>query len=82
NKTEVPLSRKESIIEALAGFYAKSSLYEETKSELDRFSKDRNKRSLFRKEISYVTPFGHQFTVITWRSFQSLVDHPQTWIAQ
>ncbi|XP_071470112.1 LOW QUALITY PROTEIN: broad substrate specificity ATP-binding cassette transporter ABCG2-like [Marmota flaviventris] len=82
NNTEMPLDNEESVIEALADFYTKSPICGETKSELQGLSKDQNKRCLFREEITYVTSFGHQLIGITWRSFQSLVPHPQPWIVQ
>uniref|UniRef100_I3LWF6 ABC transporter domain-containing protein n=1 Tax=Ictidomys tridecemlineatus TaxID=43179 RepID=I3LWF6_ICTTR len=82
NNSEMPSKNEKSVIEALADFYTKSSICGETKSELQQLSNDQNKKSLFREEISYVTSFGHQLIVITWRSFQNLVGRPQPWIAQ
>ncbi|XP_076720165.2 broad substrate specificity ATP-binding cassette transporter ABCG2-like [Callospermophilus lateralis] len=82
NNTEMPLDNEESVIEALSDFYTKSPVCGETKSELERLSKDQNKRRLFREEITYVTSFGHQLIHITQRSFQNLMGHPWPWIVQ
>ncbi|XP_077650620.1 broad substrate specificity ATP-binding cassette transporter ABCG2-like [Urocitellus parryii] len=82
SNTEMSSTNEKSVIEALADFYEKSPICGETKSELERLSKDQNKRCLFREEITYVTSFGYQLIQITWRSFQSLVHHPQPWIVQ
>ncbi|XP_077650398.1 broad substrate specificity ATP-binding cassette transporter ABCG2-like [Urocitellus parryii] len=82
SNTEMSSTNEKSVIEALADFYEKSPICGETNSELERLSKDQNKRSLFGEEITYVTSFGHQLIQITWRSFQSLVHHPQPWIVQ
>ncbi|XP_071470534.1 broad substrate specificity ATP-binding cassette transporter ABCG2-like [Marmota flaviventris] len=82
SNTEMPLENEESVIESLAEFYTKSPICGETKSELERLSKDLNKRRLFREEITYVTSFGHQLIHITRRSFQNLVGHPRPWIVQ
>ncbi|XP_047421968.1 broad substrate specificity ATP-binding cassette transporter ABCG2-like [Sciurus carolinensis] len=81
-KTEEASEREESMIKELAKNYAKSSYYYETKNELDRLKDDQKKRSLVRKEITYVTSFGHQLRYITLRSFQNLKGDPRAWIVQ
>uniref|UniRef100_A0A8C8VVA5 Broad substrate specificity ATP-binding cassette transporter ABCG2 n=1 Tax=Peromyscus maniculatus bairdii TaxID=230844 RepID=A0A8C8VVA5_PERMB len=83
NKTEEPSKREKPIIENLAEFYTNSSIYRESKAELDRLPKAQKKKgiSVF-KESEYVTSFCHQLRWIAKRSFKNLLGNPQASIAQ
>ncbi|XP_063103323.1 broad substrate specificity ATP-binding cassette transporter ABCG2-like [Cavia porcellus] len=68
--------RDEPIIENLAKFYKKSSLYRDTKAEIDQLSEGQKKRNSAFKEFIYVTSFWKQFRWISWRSFKNFLgDH-------
>ncbi|OBS66129.1 hypothetical protein A6R68_05332 [Neotoma lepida] len=83
NKTEEPSKREKPIIEKLAEFYAKSSIYRETKAELDRLPRAQKKKGLSAfKESPYVTSFCHQLRWIAKRSFKNLLGNPQASVAQ
>ncbi|CAH7145414.1 broad substrate specificity ATP-binding cassette transporter ABCG2 [Phodopus roborovskii] len=83
NKTEEPSKREKPIIEILAEFYANSSIYRETKAELDRFPVAQKKKGLSTfKESAYVTSFCHQLKWIAKRSFKNLLWNPQASVAQ
>ncbi|KAM9678296.1 broad substrate specificity ATP-binding cassette transporter ABCG2 isoform 1-T2 [Trichechus inunguis] len=71
------------IIEKLAEFYAISTFFRETKTELDGlFGVQKKKKSSAFKEITYATSFCHQLRWITRRSFKNLLGNPQASIAQ
>ncbi|XP_071470527.1 broad substrate specificity ATP-binding cassette transporter ABCG2-like [Marmota flaviventris] len=80
NKTEIPSKTDDSQIKELANNFAKSTFYKDIKTELHEFKRDKNKRCWVRKEIPYVTSFGHQLISLTKRSFQSFAGNPQHWI--
>ncbi|XP_046277414.2 broad substrate specificity ATP-binding cassette transporter ABCG2-like [Marmota monax] len=80
NKTEMPSKTDDSQIKELANNFSKSTFYKDIKTELHEFKRDENKRCWVRKEIPYVTSFGHQLISLTKRSFQSFVGNPQHWI--
>ncbi|MBZ3874357.1 ATP-binding cassette sub-family G member 2 [Sciurus carolinensis] len=80
NQTEMPSKIDYSEIKALANNFAKSTFYNDTKSELEERSRDENKRCLERKEIPCASSFSHQFINITRRSFQNFVRKPKDWI--
>lgn len=83
NKTEEPSKREKPIIENLAEFYANSSIYRESKAELDRLPKAQKKKGISAfKESEYVTSFCHQLRWIAKRSFKNLLGNPQASIAQ
>ncbi|XP_077650396.1 broad substrate specificity ATP-binding cassette transporter ABCG2-like [Urocitellus parryii] len=77
NKTEMPSKTDDSQIKELANNFAKSTFYKDIKTELHEFKRDENKRCWVRKEIPYVTSFGHQLISLTKRSFQSFAGNPQ-----
>ncbi|XP_023580867.1 broad substrate specificity ATP-binding cassette transporter ABCG2 [Trichechus manatus latirostris] len=71
------------IMEKLAEFYAISTFFRETKTELDGlFGVQKKKKSSAFKEITYATSFCHQLRWITRRSFKNLLGNPQASIAQ
>ncbi|XP_007949889.1 broad substrate specificity ATP-binding cassette transporter ABCG2 [Orycteropus afer afer] len=78
------LSQKDkTIIEKLAEFYANSTFFRETKTELDILSGvQKKKRSSPFKDITYATSFCHQLRWISRRSFKNLMGNPQASIAQ
>ncbi|XP_048653424.1 broad substrate specificity ATP-binding cassette transporter ABCG2-like, partial [Marmota marmota marmota] len=80
NKTEIPSKTDDSQIKELANNFAKSTFYKDIKTELHEFKRDKNKRCWVRKEIPYVTSFGHQLISLTKHSFQSFAGNPQHWI--
>ncbi|XP_052576585.1 broad substrate specificity ATP-binding cassette transporter ABCG2 [Peromyscus californicus insignis] len=83
NKTEEPSKREKPIIENLAEFYANSSIYRESKAELDRLPRTQKKKGISAfKESAYVTSFCHQLRWIAKRSFKNLLGNPQASIAQ
>lgn len=83
NKTEEPSKREKPIIENLAEFYTNSSIYRESKAELDRLPKAQKKKGISAfKESEYVTSFCHQLRWIAKRSFKNLLGNPQASIAQ
>ncbi|CAO2605131.1 Broad substrate specificity ATP-binding cassette transporter ABCG2 [Lemmus lemmus] len=83
NKTEEPSKREKPIIENLAEFYANSSIYRETKAELDRFPRNQKKKGILAfKETTYTTSFCHQLRWIARRSFKNLLGNPQASVAQ
>ncbi|XP_035292609.1 broad substrate specificity ATP-binding cassette transporter ABCG2 isoform X2 [Cricetulus griseus] len=79
-----PSKREKPIIECLAEFYAKSSIYRKTKTELDQLPVDQKKKGISStfKESTYVTSFCHQLRWIAKRSFKNLLGNPQASIAQ
>ncbi|KAM9237573.1 broad substrate specificity ATP-binding cassette transporter ABCG2 [Dugong dugon] len=71
------------IMEKLAEFYAISTFFRETKTELDGlFRVQKKKKSSAFKEITYATSFCHQLRWITRRSLKNLLGNPQASIAQ
>ncbi|KAM7334898.1 hypothetical protein ACRRTK_005375 [Alexandromys fortis] len=83
NKTEEPSKREKPIIENLAEFYANSSIYRETKAELDRLPRNQKKKGILAfKETTYTTSFCHQLRWIARRSFKNLLGNPQASVAQ
>ncbi|XP_038174361.1 broad substrate specificity ATP-binding cassette transporter ABCG2 [Arvicola amphibius] len=83
NKTEEPSRREKPIIENLAEFYANSSIYRETKAELDRLPRSQKKKGILAfKETTYTTSFCHQLRWIARRSFKNLLGNPQASVAQ
>ncbi|KAL1768268.1 hypothetical protein HispidOSU_029025 [Sigmodon hispidus] len=83
NRTEEPSKKEKPIIENLAEFYTNSSLYRETKVELDQLPKAQKKKGLSAfKESTYVTSFCHQLRWVAKRSFKNLLGNPQASIAQ
>ncbi|XP_041489135.1 broad substrate specificity ATP-binding cassette transporter ABCG2 [Microtus oregoni] len=83
NKTEEPSKREKPIIENLAEFYANSSIYRETKAELDRLPRNQKKKGILAfKETTYTTSFCHQLRWIAKRSFKNLLGNPQASVAQ
>lgn len=83
NKTEEPSKREKPIIENLAEFYANSSIYRETKAELDRLPRTQKKKGILAfKETTYTTSFCHQLRWIARRSFKNLLGNPQASVAQ
>ncbi|KAL6079791.1 hypothetical protein STEG23_023432, partial [Scotinomys teguina] len=83
NKTEEPSKREKPIIENLAEFYANSSIYRESKAELDRLPRAQKKKGVSAfKESEYVTSFCHQLRWIAKRSFKNLLGNPQASVAQ
>lgn len=83
NKTEEPSKREKPIIENLAEFYINSTIYGETKAELDQLPVAQKKKgsSAFREPV-YVTSFCHQLRWIARRSFKNLLGNPQASVAQ
>nr|XP_021484087.1 ATP-binding cassette sub-family G member 2-like [Meriones unguiculatus] len=83
NKTEEPSKREKPIIENLVEFYASSSIYRETKAELDQLPDTQKKKGISTfKEPIYATSFCHQLRWIAKRSFKNLLGNPQASIAQ
>ncbi|XP_075840072.1 broad substrate specificity ATP-binding cassette transporter ABCG2 [Microtus pennsylvanicus] len=83
NKTEEPSKREKPIIENLAEFYANSSIYRETKAELDQLPRNQKKKGILAfKETTYTTSFCHQLRWIARRSFKNLLGNPQASVAQ
>lgn len=83
SKTEEPSKREKPIIENLAEFYANSSIYRETKAELDRLPRTQKKKGILAfKETTYTTSFCHQLRWIARRSFKNLLGNPQASVAQ
>ncbi|XP_059130854.1 ATP-binding cassette sub-family G member 3-like isoform X2 [Peromyscus eremicus] len=70
--------RRHQVTEKLANMYAQSSLYRETRTELDPLlGEQRAGRSSALEEITCVTPFWHQLGWIICRSFKHLKDFRQ-----
>ncbi|KAK7804611.1 hypothetical protein U0070_003782 [Myodes glareolus] len=83
NKTEESSKREKPIIENLAEFYANSSIYRETKAELDRLPRNQKKKGILAfKETTYTTSFCHQLRWVAKRSFKNLLGNPQASVAQ
>ncbi|XP_051008224.1 broad substrate specificity ATP-binding cassette transporter ABCG2-like isoform X1 [Acomys russatus] len=83
NKTEEPSKREKPIIENLVEFYANSSIYRETKAELDQLpGAQKKKRISTFKEPTYATSFCHQLRWIARRSFKNLIGNPQASMVQ
>nr|XP_048295599.1 broad substrate specificity ATP-binding cassette transporter ABCG2 [Myodes glareolus]XP_048295600.1 broad substrate specificity ATP-binding cassette transporter ABCG2 [Myodes glareolus]XP_048295601.1 broad substrate specificity ATP-binding cassette transporter ABCG2 [Myodes glareolus]XP_048295602.1 broad substrate specificity ATP-binding cassette transporter ABCG2 [Myodes glareolus] len=83
NKTEESSKREKPIIENLAEFYANSSIYRETKAELDRLPRNQKKKGILAfKEATYTTSFCHQLRWVAKRSFKNLLGNPQASVAQ
>lgn len=83
NKTEESSKREKPIIENLAEFYANSSIYRETKAELDRLPRHQKKKGILAfKETAYTTSFCHQLRWVAKRSFKNLLGNPQASVAQ
>ncbi|XP_055468528.1 broad substrate specificity ATP-binding cassette transporter ABCG2-like isoform X1 [Psammomys obesus] len=83
NKTKEPSRRKKPIIQNLVEFYANSSIYRETKAELDQLLGAQKKKGMSTfKEPVYATSFCHQLRWIAKRSFKNLLGNPQASIAQ
>ncbi|KAM5156570.1 broad substrate specificity ATP-binding cassette transporter ABCG2-like [Callospermophilus lateralis] len=70
------------VIETLVEFYLNSSIYRETKAELDQLSGGQKKRSSAFKENTYITSFYHQLRWIVWRFFKNLLRDPEENIFQ
>uniref|UniRef100_A0A8D2CYV2 ABC transporter domain-containing protein n=1 Tax=Sciurus vulgaris TaxID=55149 RepID=A0A8D2CYV2_SCIVU len=79
NKNEMSSSTGDSEIKELADNFAKSTFYNDTKTELDERSRDENKRCLEKKEIPCVTSCCHQLFSLTWRSIQNFVGNYEEW---
>ncbi|XP_013008220.1 broad substrate specificity ATP-binding cassette transporter ABCG2-like isoform X2 [Cavia porcellus] len=73
--------KEESVTEKLAKFYVNSSLYRDTKSELDQLSHNQQRSSAF-KEFTYATSFWHQLRWISWRSCKNFVSDRRTSILE
>ncbi|GAB1290873.1 ATP-binding cassette sub-family G member 2 [Apodemus speciosus] len=83
NKTEEPSKKEKPVIENLAEFYINSTIYGETKAELDQLPVDQKcKGTSTVKEPVYVTSFCHQLRWIARRSFKNLLGNPQASVAQ
>ncbi|XP_076697439.2 broad substrate specificity ATP-binding cassette transporter ABCG2-like [Callospermophilus lateralis] len=70
--------REKTVSKTLAEFYANSSLYKDTKAELEELSGGLKKRSPAFMETTYVTSFCHQLRWISWRSFKNLLPNYRT----
>ncbi|XP_047394295.1 broad substrate specificity ATP-binding cassette transporter ABCG2-like, partial [Sciurus carolinensis] len=79
SKNEMSSRTDDSEIKALADNFAKSTFYNDTKTELDERSRDENKRRLERKEIPCVISCYHQLFSLTWRSIQNFVGNYEEW---
>ncbi|XP_077877728.1 broad substrate specificity ATP-binding cassette transporter ABCG2-like isoform X1 [Ictidomys tridecemlineatus] len=82
SETEELSKGKIPVIETLAEFYLNSSIYRETKAELDQLSGGQKKRSSAFKETTYITSFYHQLRWIVWRFFKNLLSDPEENIFQ
>ncbi|XP_071470539.1 broad substrate specificity ATP-binding cassette transporter ABCG2-like isoform X1 [Marmota flaviventris] len=82
SETEELSKGKIPVIETLVEFYLNSSIYRETKAELDQLSGGQKKRSSAFKETTYITSFYHQFRWIVWRFFKNLLSDPEENIFQ
>lgn len=83
NKTEEPSKKEKPVIENLAEFYINSTIYGETKAELDQLPiVQKCKGTSAVKEPVYVTSFCHQLRWIARRSFKNLLGNPQASVAQ
>lgn len=83
NKTEEPSKKEKPVIENLADFYINSTLYGETKAELDQLPvAQKIKGTSTVREPVYVTSFCHQLRWIARRSFKNLLGNPQASVAQ
>ncbi|KAM4811628.1 broad substrate specificity ATP-binding cassette transporter ABCG2-like [Urocitellus parryii] len=82
SKTEELSKGKIPVIETLVEFYLNSSIYRETKAELDQLSGVQKKRSSAFKETTYITSFYHQLRWIVWRFFKNLLSDPEENIFQ
>ncbi|XP_063103326.1 broad substrate specificity ATP-binding cassette transporter ABCG2-like isoform X2 [Cavia porcellus] len=74
--------RDEPAIENLAEYYANSSLYRDTKAELDHLLEGQKKKSSAFQDFTYVTSFWQQFRWISWRSFKNFLGDHWTSITQ
>uniref|UniRef100_UPI0020227DA5 ATP-binding cassette sub-family G member 3-like n=1 Tax=Myodes glareolus TaxID=447135 RepID=UPI0020227DA5 len=73
--------RQHQVTEELANMYAQSSLYSETRTELDPLLGEQNAgRNSALEEITWVTPFWHQLWWIICRSLKNFKDFPRTTI--
>ncbi|XP_071470113.1 broad substrate specificity ATP-binding cassette transporter ABCG2-like [Marmota flaviventris] len=74
---ELP-KREKTVTKTLAEFYANSSLYKDTKPELEELSGGLKKRRPAFMETTYITSFFHQLRWISWRSFKNLLPNYRT----
>lgn len=81
-KTEEFSMTNEPLIKKLAGFCANSSLYRDTKAELDQLLDGQNKRSSAFKKFAYSTSIYHQLRWISWRSLKNFLGDRQMCITE